>query len=238
MARLYWPGENALGRRVSFDDHPKENDWLRIVGIVGDVKDTPASDGAEPAFWWTLREYPYMDMIVAVRGRFGESVLADDIRAAVRTLDPSLAVADVRTMDEIAARVYSSSRFALLLFGMFALLALSLAAIGTYGVMSYSMNQRGPEFGLRMALGAQPRDVLGYVFAQGMKLTLTGILVGVLCSLGLGKILASLLYRVRAYDPLTVAVACLVALVTAALACYVPAHRATQNDPMDALRAD
>jgi predicted permease len=238
MARLYWPGQNALGWRVSFDDHPKEKDWFTIVGIVGDVKDAPASDGAEPAFWWTLREYPYMDMVVAVRGRSGETVVAEDIREAVHGLDPSLAVAEVRTMDEVSARAYSSSRFALLLFGLFASLALTLAGIGTYAVMSYSMNQRGHEFGLRMALGAQRRDVLAFVFSQGMKLTVTGILLGLLCSLAIGKILASLLYRVSATDPLTIAIACLVAVVTAALASYVPARRATQNDPMDTLRSD
>ncbi|HEX4231962.1 MAG TPA: ABC transporter permease [Bryobacteraceae bacterium] len=238
MARLYWPGQNAVGWRISFDDHPKESDWFTVVGIAGDVKDTPASDGAEPAFWWTLREFPYADMVVAVRGRSGASVLADDLRAAVHSLDPSLAVADIRTMDEISARAYSSSQFALFLFGLFALLALSLAGIGTYGVMSYSMNQRSHEFGLRMALGAQPRDVLAFVFRQGMKLTLAGALIGMLCSLAFGKLLASLLYRVSIYDPVTIVVACLIALVTAALACYVPARRATQNDPMDALRAE
>ena len=238
MARLYWPGKNAIGWRISFDDHPKESDWFTVVGIVGDVKDTPASDGAEPAFWWTLREYPYMDMVVAVRGRPAVSLLADDIRTAVHALDPSLAVADIRTMDEISTRAYSSSQFALFLFGLFALLALSLAGIGTYGVMSYSMNQRSQEFGLRMALGAQPRDVLVFVFQQGLKLTIAGTLIGVLCSLAFGRLLASLLYRTSIYDPVTIVVACLIALVTAALACYVPARRATQNDPMDALRAE
>ncbi|HEX4810977.1 MAG TPA: ABC transporter permease [Bryobacteraceae bacterium] len=238
MAQRYWPGEDALGRRITFEDHPKESDWLPIVGIVGDVKDTPASDGAEPAFWWSLPEWPYMDVSVAVRGRSEPSVLADDIRAAVHALDPSLAIAEVRTMDEIAAKAYSSSQFALLLFGLFALLALVLAGIGTYAVMSYSMNQRSHEFGLRMALGAQSRDVFTYVFRQGMKLTIGGTAIGVVSSLILGRFLASLLYRVSAHDTLTMAAACFVVIATAALACYVPARRATQNDPMNALRAD
>ena len=234
MARLYWPGENVVGRRVTFEDHPKERDWLTIVGVVGDVKDSPASDGAAPAFWWTLREFPYLDMVIAVRGRSGTAGLADDIREAVHSLDPSIAVAEIRTMDEISARAYSASQFALFLFGLFALLALSLAGIGTYGVMSYSINQRSNEFGLRMALGAQSTDVLVSVLKQGMKLTLAGAAVGVVCSLLFGKILASLLYRVSAYDPLTMAAACLVVLTTAALARYVPARRATQSDPMEA----
>lgn len=236
MAKLYWPKENAIGWRIAFDDNFKKHDWFTVVGIVGDVKDTPASDGAEPAFWWTVREYPYMDMVVAVRGRSGASVLADNIRASVHALDPSLAVADVRTMDKISAKSYSSSQFAFLLFGLFALLALSLASIGTYGVMSYSMNQRRHEFGLRMALGAQPRDVLTSAFGKGMKLTITGTFIGIFCSLAFGRILASLLYRVKIYDPVTIAAACLIALITAALACYLPARRATQNDPMVALR--
>ncbi|HEX4167255.1 MAG TPA: ABC transporter permease [Bryobacteraceae bacterium] len=236
--RLYWPGENAVGKRISFEDHPKEKDWLTVIGVVGDVKDTPASDAAEPAFWWSLREAPFLDMAVVVRGNLPPEKLASYIRTAVHDLDPNLAVADVQSMQEVVAQNYASARFSLLLTGLFALLALTLAAIGTYGVISYSMNQRRHEFGLRIALGAQPNDVLAFVFRQGMKLAIAGTVIGLLCSLLFGHVLGSLLYQVNEHDPLTMAGAFLAALMAAAAACYVPARRATHNDPMNSLRAD
>jgi predicted permease len=238
MARLYFPGESAIGQKVSFEDHPKEKDWMTIVGVVGDVKDTPASDGAEPAFWWPLRQVPFLDVSVAVRGRSQSRVLAGEIRSAVRELDATLAVADVRTLDEITNEAYASSRFALFLISLFALLAVTLAGIGTYGVISYTMSRRSREFGLRIALGAQPRDVSAFVFGKGMKLAAAGAMIGVFGSLMVGRVLANLLYQVNARDPLTIALAGLMTLAAAALACYVPARRATRSDPMNALRAE
>lgn len=240
MARRYWPGEDAAGRRITFEDHPKEKDWMTVVGVVGDVKDTPASDGAEPAFWWPLLQepWPYTEMSVVVRGNSGTARLAVEIRSAVSELDPNLAVAHIRSMDAIADDSYSASRFTLFLIGLFALLALSLAAIGTYGVISYSTNQRSHEFGVRMALGATPRDLMAFVLSEGMKLAIAGTVIGVLCGLALGRLLGSLLYGVSASDPTTIVAACLVAVVASALACYVPACRAARNDPMNALRAD
>ncbi len=239
LARLYWPGEDALGKRITFDDHPKEKDWLTIVGIVGDVKDTPASDGAEPAFWWPLLQSPtsMRDMSIVVQAKSDPRALGNELLSAVRELDPNLAVAHMRPMDEIAGESYSTSRFALFLVGLFAFLALTLAAIGTYGVVSYSINQRSHEFGVRMALGAEPRDVLTMVLGEGMRLAIAGAAVGALCGLGLGRLLANLLYGVGAADALTIGIACLVVLSASALACYVPARRATRNDPMNALRA-
>jgi predicted permease len=240
MARRYWPRENALGARITFEDNPKEKDWMTIVGIVGDVKDTPASSGAEPAFWWPLFQQPWFanDLSIVVRGESDPSLLASQIRAAVASLDPTLAVADVRLMDQIADNSYSTYRFAFFLVGLFAILAATLAAIGTYGVISYSVNQRSHEFGIRMALGAKPRDVVVTVLREGMKLTVAGVIVGVVCGLALGRLLGSLLYGVGVSDPLTLMAACLLAVAASALACYLPARRATRNDPMNALRAD
>lgn len=241
MARRYWPGEGALGKRLSFEDHPKEKDWLTIVGIVSDVKDTPASSGAEPAFWWPLLQQPgplSADASVAIRGDGDESLIVHQLRAAVHTLDPDLAVADVHLMDEVADRSYSAARFALFLVGLFAGLALTLAAIGTYGVISYAVNRRSHEFGVRMALGAQSRDVVTSVLGEGMRLAAAGAIAGVVCGLALGRLLGSLLYEVHANDPLSIAAACLVAISASAVACYVPARRATHCDPMNALRAE
>jgi ABC-type antimicrobial peptide transport system permease subunit len=153
------------------------------------------------------------------------------VRDAVHSLDPSVAVADVRLMDSIAEASVSTPRFTVFLVGLFAALAITLAAIGTYGVISYSVNQRTHEFGMRAALGAQPWDVMRMVLAHGIRLAAGGILVGIACALALARVLRSLLYKVSAIVPL-------IALTVALLACYLPARRATRVDPAAALRTE
>ena len=213
---------------------------MTIVGVVGDVKDAPASDGAEPAFWWPLLQTPFPNrlMSIVLTGHSDMNVMAGQLKSAVRELDPDLAVADIMPMDKVAENSYASSRFALFLIGLFAALALTLAAIGTYGIISYSVNQRQHEFGVRMALGASSRNVLGFVVIEGMKLALFGTAAGIVCGLALGRLLANLLYGVKASDPVTVVIASIVILTASALASYLPARRATRNDPMHVLRAD
>ncbi|HLY18447.1 MAG TPA: ABC transporter permease [Bryobacteraceae bacterium] len=240
MARRYWPNEDALGKRMTFDDQPKEKDWMTIVGIVGDVKDKPDSLSAQMALWWPLRQAPVSvnDMSIVLRGTSDPALLANDLRRAVRQLDPRLAVANIRPMADIADANVSTPRFALFLVALFAALALTLAAIGIYGVIAYSVSQRMHEFGLRMALGAKPADVLRLVLRQGVRLALFGVLLGLAGALALGRVLRSLLYEVSAADPTTFTSVSLAALAIAALACYVPARRATAADPAKALRAE
>ena len=240
MARRYWPNEDALGKRITFDDHPKEQDWMTIVGIVGDVKDKPNSPAAEMALWWPTEQTPVSvnSMAVAVRGSSDPALLANDLRRAVRQLDPTLAVANIRPMDEIADANVSTPRFALFLVALFAGLALTLAAIGIYGVISYAVSQRTHEFGLRMALGAQPGDVRRLVLRQGVKLALAGVALGLVGALALGRVLWSLLYEVSAADPVTFTSVSALAIAVAALACYLPARRATAVDPANALRSE
>jgi predicted permease len=240
MAERYWPNEDAVGRRVGFDDHPKEADWFTVVGVVGDVKDKPDSPTAEMAMWWPIGQTPVSvnNMAVVVRGSADPAMLANDLRQAVRQLDPTLAVANIRPMDDIADGNVSTARFALFLVVLFAGLALTLAAIGIYGVISYAVSQRTREFGLRMALGAQAGDVRRLVLRQGVKLALVGVGVGLVGALALGRVLWSLLYRVSAVDPLTFAIVPVVAIAVAALACYLPARRATAVEPADALRSE
>jgi putative ABC transport system permease protein len=241
MARRYWPNEEALGKRVAIDDHPKEQDWMTIVGIVGDVKDKPDSPTAEMAFWWPIEQSPVgvnNNMAVVMRGSSDPALLANALRQAVRQIDPTLAVANVRPMDDIADANVSTPRFALFLVALFAALALTLATIGIYGVISYAVSQRTHEFGLRMALGAQAGDVRRLVLRQGAKLALLGVALGLVGALALGRVLRSLLYDVSAADPVTFTSVAALAIAIAALACYLPARRATSVDPANALRSE
>jgi ABC-type antimicrobial peptide transport system permease subunit len=240
MAKRYWPGENAVGKRISFDDHPKEKDWLQIVGVVGDVKDSPDSSAAHPAFWWPLPQMPFTiaEMSVAIRSNSDPSALVNQLRVTLRQLDPGLAIADLRSLEQIADASVSSQRFALFLIGMFAALALLLATIGIYGVIAYSVNQRMHEFGMRMALGARPWDLVRLIVGQGLRLSIVGAAVGLLCAAGLARLLGSLLYGISGRDPVTFGAVALLALTTTALACYLPARRATNADPMHTLRSE
>jgi predicted permease len=240
MARRYWPGEDVIGKRLTFDDKPKESDWFTVVGVVGDVKDKPERAGAEPAFWWPLMQqlYGFRSMTIALRANTDPTLLAKSVRNVVRELDPSLAVANVRLMDKIADENFSTPRFALFLVGLFAGLALVLAAIGIYGVISYSVSQRMHEFGMRVALGASSWNLIKMVIKQGVFLSVIGVAIGLGCSLALAGVLDSLLYGVNARDPLTLIGVGAMAVGTATLASLPSARRATGADPMTSLRAE
>jgi predicted permease len=240
MARRYWPGEDVIGRRITFDDKPKDSDWFTVVGVVGDVKDKPESASAEPAFWWPLMQQPFAfrSMTIALRANTDPTLLAENVRNVVRELDPSLAVAHVRLMDKIADENFSTPRFALFLVGLFAGLAFVLAAIGIYGVISYSVSQRMHEFGMRVALGASSGSLLSMVMREGVLLAGTGVVIGIGCALIFGGVIDSLLYGVSARDPLTLIGVATIALVTATLASLPSARRATAADPMTSLRAE
>lgn len=238
MADRYWPGENVIGKRMTFEDNPKEKDWMTIVGEVGDIKDQPNSPRAEPGFWWPESQAANPDMSIVLRSNSNPDLLSDAVRNEVRRLNPELAVADVQVMDRIVGASVATPRFAFVLVGMFAGLAILLAAIGTYGVISYSVSQRTAEFGLRMALGAQQQDVLRLVLAQAAKVTFEGAALGVIASLALARVLKSLIFDVSPSDPATYFAVGLLVIAVALIACYIPARRATQADPMDALRSE
>jgi predicted permease len=238
MANRYWPGKDALGKRISFRSRPQEKDWMQIIGIVRDVKDEPNSTSNHAAFWLPHTQQPDPNMLVAMRSSMDPAMLANQFRLAVRQLDPELAVANVRTMSQISSTALSTQRFSLFLVGLFALLALVLATFGMYGVISYSVNQRMHEFGLRMALGARPSDLLRLILGEGLTLSILGAAAGLLCAAGLTKLLVSLLYGVSATDPVTFSAVALLALATTTLACYLPARRAAAADPMHSLRTE
>jgi len=239
MASRYWPGEDAVGKRISFDDHPKtDKDWIRIVGVVKDVKDQPDSPGLRAAFWIPYTQFQDRGYSVVVRFTSTPSEAAAQLRQTVRRLDPDLAIADLRFMDQIAAEAFSSHRFALYLVALFALLALALATFGMYGVISYSVNRRMSEFGLRMALGARPWDLQRMIVGQGLALAALGAAIGLAAAMALGRLLSSLLYGVGSSDPLTLCVVAFLAIATAAVACGLPARRATGADPLRSLRSE
>jgi predicted permease len=236
----FWRNHNALGGQVTFSDQPKESDWMTVVGIVRDIKDAPSSVAARPAFWWPAAQEPFSmsDFSVAIHSNVEPALLADRLRLAVRQLDGSLPVTDIRSMDRVADRSYATSRFTLTLIGLFAALALLLSVMGVYGVIAYSVGQRTLEFGIRMALGARPLDVVRDVVRSGMGLALWGTLSGIVLGFAFSRFLGSLLYQVSAADPVTFVVASLVGIAAAAVACILPAIRATRVSPMTALRAD
>jgi len=239
MANLYWPGEDAVGKRISFEDHPKaDKDWISIVGVVKDVKDEPDSKGMKSAFWIPYTQFQDRRSSVVVRFTSSPSEAAVRLRQAVRQLNPDLAIGDLRFMDQIADAAFSSQRFALFLVALFASLALALATFGIYGVISYSVSQRMGEFGLRMALGARPWDLTRMILGQGLSLAAVGAALGLGSALALGRLLTSLLYGVRPADPVTLIAVALLALATAAIACFLPARRATGADPLRSLRSE
>lgn len=240
MAEKYWHGEDPVGKRMTFDDHPKsDKDWITVVGVVGDVKDQPDSPETKTAFWLPMLQTVWSsDLSVVIRAQSDPRLLADALRNQVHRLDPTLAIADLQVMDQIVDKSVATPRFAFVLVGMFAALAIVLAAIGIYGVISYSVSQRTPEFGLRMALGAQQGSVVGLVLAQASKLTIAGAAIGIGTSFLVARVLKTLIYGVSPTDPVTFTAVGLIVIVVALVACYVPARRATHADPMEALRAE
>lgn len=239
MARRYWPDEGAIGKRISFRSNPSEKDWTTVVGVVGDVKDTPSAAVAEPAFYWPLGQNIWQsEVFLAIRADIDPLALVEPVRREVLALDKDLAIADVNNLEQIAGAAVNGPRFALLLIGIFAVVALILAVVGIYGVISYSVGQRSHEIGVRMALGAQQSDVLKLVIRQGVILILIGVAIGATSSLALTRVMGSFLFGVSATDPPTFAIISLLLGGVALAACYIPARRAMKVDPMIALRSE
>ena len=235
----YLHGENPLGQKAAiYMKSLSENEIQpsEIIGVVGNVHEMGLDAIPEPAVYWPHPELVMSAMTVLVRTSSDPLALVSAARGELQKLDPELPMAAVATMDQLLVDSLSRSRFTMLLLGIFAAVALLLAAVGIYGLIAYSVTQRTQELGIRIALGAQRRDVLRLVLAQGTRLALLGLALGVLAALALSRLLATLLFGVTATDPLTFAgVAALLAFV-ALLACFIPARRATRVDPLVALR--
>lgn len=238
LVRQFFPKEDPLGKRVRWARDNQIN-WITIVGVVADVKhfglDVPEQPALYTPYAQSGRVWKRWQTLV-VRSRENPATLAVAVKQGVWRVDARIPVTKLRTMKEVMGASYEERRFNMLLLGMFAAVALALAAVGIYGVVSYSVAQRTHEIGIRMALGARGQDVLKMVVRQGMKLALTGVGIGVLAALLLTRLMKTLLFGVSATDPATYGVIALLLLAVALLACFLPARRATKVDPMIALR--
>jgi len=243
LARKYWPGENAVGKRLK----PKiaGGAWCAVVGVAADVRHWGAAIAIEPTAYYPYTQVPDSDrglieasMGIALRSHVAQSELLHSISAAVAGVNQSVPVYGVKTMESMVTDSDSLRNFDLFLLGGFSLLALTLAAVGVYAVIAFSVSQRTREIGIRMALGAHPRDVMHLILRQGARMAITGSIVGVAGAFLLRKILASFVFGLSANDPLVLSIVPCILLLVVMLACWLPARRAAKIDPMVALRCE
>ena len=240
LARKYWPGESAVGKRLKPD--VAGSSWCLVVGVAADVRHWGADVVIEPTAYYPYAQVPESmrslveaNMGIAVRSGLTQSELLHSINEAVAAVNQNVPVFDVETMDSMLSDSGSLRNFDLTLLGAFSLLALSLAAVGVYAVMAFSVSQRTREIGIRIALGAHSRDVLRLILHQGARLAITGSIIGVVCAFFLRKIMASFLFGLSANDPLVLSIVPCIMVLVILLACWLPARRATKIDPMAAL---
>jgi putative ABC transport system permease protein len=234
MARACWPHKNPLGQRLRFS----ENKWRTIVGIVADVHHETLAAKPEPEMYLPYAQVPNVEArpTIVVRTSAEPTTLIKALRKAISEVDPNVPVDQIETMQQIVSASVSQSRFRTAVLFVFALLALLVAGIGLYGVMSYLVGQRMPEFGIRMAVGASSGAVLRLVLGNAARLVGIGIGIGLASAALLARLISSLLYGVEPFDAATLAAASVFLAVVAFLASYIPAHRAAKTDPMQCLR--
>jgi predicted permease len=246
FARTYFPHENPIGKRINLAGF---NVQAEIVGVVGHVKqwglDADAKSAIEAQF-----DYPFMQLpeklmplaadavAVVLRTEGDPTAVMGSVRRAVEEIDPREVVYNVQTMDEVVSNSFAARRLSMILLGVFAALALVLACVGIYGVISYLVGQRTHEIGVRLALGAQRGDVLRLVLGHGARMALIGVAIGIGAALGLTRLIANQLFGVSAHDPLTFAGVAMLLIIVAVAACYIPARRALRVDPIIALRCE
>jgi putative ABC transport system permease protein len=236
MARKYWPDEDPLGKRISFQSVNGNRIWREIVGIVGHVRHRGLEGESRVQYYIPHSQTQNAFMSLVVRANVEPTSLTGAARGAIGGLDNDLPVFRVKTMEQFVSDSMAQRRFAMTLVGIFAAVAMALACVGLYGVLSYSITQRSHEIGIRMALGASPADVLRLVVGQGMLLALAGVALGGVAAFLLTRLMANLLFGVTASDPLTFATIALSLTLVALAACLAPALRATRVDPIEALR--
>jgi predicted permease len=236
MVKRFWPDENPIGKHIKFGRRDSKGPWLSVVGVVGNIR-TDGFDAAEqPHVYFSILQSPGYAMAVYVKTDGNPKMLTQALRQQVQAVDPDLPVFGEKTMEDVVAASLAERRFAMRLVTAFGVVALLLAGVGIYGVMAYSVNQRTREIGIRLALGANARDIMGWVLKQGLGLTLAGVAVGLVVAFALTRLLRGLLFGVAPTDAITYAAVALLLAFVALVACYIPARRSTKVDPMIALR--
>jgi predicted permease len=241
LAQRYWPNGDAIGKRIQFGNMDTDKHLMEIVGIVGDVRDSTLERPPDPTFygyslqrpqWWQVAS-----LAVVIRSQTDPQALISSLRSIVHGLRPD-SPASFSTLRQVYSDSFGARRFSLTLFGVFAVVALLITVIGLYGLLAYSVTERTREMGIRMALGAQRRDVLRLVIGHGLQLTIVGVVIGLLGAWALTRLMVSLLFGVTPTDSITLLGVVSVLALVALLACYVPARRATKVDPLVALREE
>jgi len=233
VAERFWPGEDPIGRRLQ---RANSDSWRTVVGVVSDAKQFSAEKEPPITVYFPFEQYVARNMFMVIRTTADPAAMVTAITAEIQTLDADMPVFDVNTMDQRLYDSLSSRRFAMLLLGAFALIALALGGVGIYGVIAYSVNQRTHEMGIRLALGARPGSILGMVVRQALALTAAGIAIGLGSAFALTRVMSTLLYGINATDAFTFITTPLLLGTIAIIASYVPARRASKLDPMIALR--
>ena len=228
--------EDPIGRGIDIGNGT--DGFYEVVGIVGDVRHGGLDTTAAPTMYVPYKQDVFSSMWMVAKTAGEPASMAGAARQAVRDVDSRLPAFSITPLADVIGESVAERRFAMLLLGIFALVALFLAAVGLYGVVAYGVNQRTQEIGLRMAIGAEPGDVLRMVVGGGMKLATIGVVIGIAGALALASLIASMLYGVTAFDPVSYAVTASVLLVVSALACWIPARRAMRVDPLVALRQE
>ena len=236
FARTYWPHENPVGKRVHLGGLRSTAPWMTVVGVVGHVHYRELEAPSRVQLYWPEDQRPYNTMSLAIRTGQDPLALAQAVRSQVQAVDPDQPIYQVRTISQLKSEWVSRRFLTLLLVGLFAAFALILAAIGIYGVMAHSVIRRTHEIGIRLALGANPTNVMSLILTQGAGLTGIGLIVGLIASFALTRMMNSVLYGVSVTDPLTFAGVALLLMLVALAACYIPARRAMRVDPIVALR--
>jgi putative ABC transport system permease protein len=236
MARRYFGDADPIGRRFHSTFHPDRK--IEIVGVVKDVRHRSLREASRPAFYQPLLRAPGREVDFALRTTSDADALSGLLHRVAREIDPAMQVRDVRSLNEVVNTALHQERVLAQLGGFFSLFALALACLGLYGVLSFSVVQRTRELGVRIALGAQRKDVLSLVVGQGLKLALLGLALGLVGALAVTRFVSSLLYGVTATDPVVFVGVSLLLLLVTLLASWLPARRATRLDPMTALRQE
>lgn len=236
LARRDWPGESPLGKRVRFDD--TQDEWFTVVGVAGDSRNNGLDTDPQPVMYLPYHAFPLPFMSLVVRSPGGTGAVASAVRAEVHKLDPEMPVEPGRPLREIVSESVAEPRFRTTLLGAFAITALALAAIGVYGLISYSVAQRTREIGIRVALGARPGQVVSAIVREGMTLAIIGVAIGLAGALAATRVVEAFLFGIEATDPLTFAAVAALLLAVAFVASYVPSRRALRVDPLVALRSE